>query len=109
MLWNAWLYFFIFIFLDGGSFSVFKYSNETLLFYTGNLESLSETCKPFEVMYSPFCDVSKDGVQLEEAAAANGMDLLVPDELGYQMFEGSGKSIISVPTPPPPPFCGCPM
>lgn len=63
----------------------------------GNLESLSETCKPFEVMYSPFCEVNRDGLQLEEAAAANGMDLLVQDELGYQMFEGSGESTSTVP------------
>ncbi|KAG9491661.1 hypothetical protein GDO78_000265 [Eleutherodactylus coqui] len=62
----------------------------------GNLESLSETCKPFEVMYSPSCEVNRNGLQLEEAAA-NGMDLLGQDELGYQMFEVSGESTSTVP------------
>ncbi|XP_056418693.1 la-related protein 4 isoform X2 [Hyla sarda] len=47
-------------------------------------------------MYSPSCEVNTNGLQLEEAAA-NGMDLLVQDELGYQMFEVSGESTSSVP------------
>ncbi|XP_040281831.1 la-related protein 4 isoform X1 [Bufo bufo] len=63
----------------------------------GNLESLSETCQPLEVMYSPSCEANRNGLQLEEAAAANGMDLLVQDELGYQMFEVSGESTSTVP------------
>ncbi|XP_071990841.1 la-related protein 4 isoform X1 [Engystomops pustulosus] len=65
--------------------------------HTDNLESLSEPCKPFEVMYSPSCEANGNGLQLEEAAAANGMDLLVQDELGYQMFEVSGESTSTVP------------
>ncbi|XP_075055384.1 la-related protein 4 isoform X2 [Mixophyes fleayi] len=62
----------------------------------GNLEGLSETCKPFEVMYSSSCEVSGNGINLEEAAA-NGMDLLVQDKLGYQMFEVSGDGTSTVP------------
>ncbi|XP_073519309.1 la-related protein 4 isoform X3 [Phyllobates terribilis] len=62
----------------------------------GNLEGLSETCKPFEVMYSPSCEANRNGLQLEEAAA-DGMDSLVQDELGYQMFEVSGEGTSSVP------------
>ncbi|XP_040281832.1 la-related protein 4 isoform X2 [Bufo bufo] len=48
-------------------------------------------------MYSPSCEANRNGLQLEEAAAANGMDLLVQDELGYQMFEVSGESTSTVP------------
>ncbi|XP_069826379.1 la-related protein 4 isoform X2 [Dendropsophus ebraccatus] len=48
-------------------------------------------------MYSPSCEVNTNGLQLEEAAAANGMDLLVQDDLGYQMFEVSGESTSTVP------------
>ncbi|XP_063808320.1 la-related protein 4 isoform X2 [Pseudophryne corroboree] len=63
----------------------------------GTLEGLSETCKPFEVMYSPSCEVSSgDSIHLEEAAA-NGMELLVQDKLGYQMFEVSGDGTSTIP------------
>lgn len=62
----------------------------------GNLESLNETCKPFEVMYSASSEVSRNGLHLEETAA-NGMDLLVQDELGYQMFDVSGDGTSTVP------------
>ncbi|XP_075708035.1 la-related protein 4 isoform X2 [Rhinoderma darwinii] len=47
-------------------------------------------------MYSPSREVNRDDLQLEEAAAANGMDLLVQDELGYPMFEVSGESTSTV-------------
>ncbi|XP_018420046.1 PREDICTED: la-related protein 4 [Nanorana parkeri] len=62
----------------------------------GNLESLNEACKPFEVMYSASCEVNSNGLHLEETAA-NGMDLLVQDELGYQMFDPSGDGTSTVP------------
>ncbi|KAM8977554.1 la-related protein 4 [Pelodytes ibericus] len=62
----------------------------------GNLENLSEACKPFEVMFSPPCETSRNGLNIEEAAA-NGMDLIVQDELGYQMFEVSGDGTSTVP------------
>ncbi|KAM5182523.1 la-related protein 4 [Mantella aurantiaca] len=62
----------------------------------GNLESLNEACKPFEGMYSASCEVNRNGLPLEETAA-NGMDLLVQDELGYQMFDLSGDGTSTVP------------
>ncbi|KAM9321612.1 la-related protein 4 [Gastrophryne carolinensis] len=62
----------------------------------GDLGSLSEACKPFEVMYSPSSDVNQNGLQLEETAA-NGMDLLVQDDLGYQMFDVSVDGTTPVP------------
>ncbi|XP_053311796.1 la-related protein 4 [Spea bombifrons] len=63
---------------------------------TGTEENMSEACKQFEVMYSPTCEASQNGLGMEEAAA-NGMDLIVPDELGYQMFEASGDGTSTVP------------
>ncbi|CAI9578947.1 unnamed protein product, partial [Staurois parvus] len=61
----------------------------------GNLESRNEACKPFEVMYPTSCEVNRNGLHVEETAA-NGMDLLVQDELGYQMFDVSGESAEAV-------------
>ncbi|PIO35774.1 hypothetical protein AB205_0205060 [Aquarana catesbeiana] len=61
----------------------------------GNLEIRNEACKPFEVMYSASCEVNRNGLHLEETAA-NGMDLLVQDELGYQMFDVSATPVVQV-------------
>ncbi|XP_073469782.1 la-related protein 4 isoform X1 [Aquarana catesbeiana] len=47
-------------------------------------------------MYSASCEVNRNGLHLEETAA-NGMDLLVQDELGYQMFDVSGDGTSTVP------------
>ncbi|KAM4700711.1 la-related protein 4 [Discoglossus pictus] len=63
-----------------------------------NLENLSDSCKQFEVMYSPPCEVSRNGISVEDAAT-NGMDLLVQDELGFPMFEASGDGTSSVAQP----------
>ncbi|KAM4796956.1 la-related protein 4 [Rhinophrynus dorsalis] len=62
----------------------------------GNLGNLADSCKQFEVMYSPPCEVSRNELNLEEGTA-NGMDLLVQDELGYQVFDVSGGSDSPVP------------
>ncbi|XP_072262870.1 la-related protein 4 isoform X2 [Pyxicephalus adspersus] len=47
-------------------------------------------------MYSASCEANRNGLHVEETAA-NGMDLLVPDELGYQMFDVSGDGTSPVP------------
>ncbi|XP_053561505.1 la-related protein 4 [Bombina bombina] len=54
----------------------------------GDLENLSESCKQFEVMYSPPSEVNRNDIHLEESA--NGMDLLVQEQLGYQIVDSSG-------------------
>ncbi|KAE8626795.1 hypothetical protein XENTR_v10006760 [Xenopus tropicalis] len=62
----------------------------------GHLENPSESNKQFEAMYSPSCEVSRNGLNLEEATA-NGMDLIAQDEMGYQMFEVTGDGTSPVP------------
>uniref|UniRef100_A0A8C5LWT1 La ribonucleoprotein 4 n=1 Tax=Leptobrachium leishanense TaxID=445787 RepID=A0A8C5LWT1_9ANUR len=65
---------------------------------TGNgpEETLSEVSKSFEVMYSPPCEASSNGHNMEHPTA-NGIDTMVQDELGYQMFDVSGDITSSVP------------
>ncbi|XP_068123446.1 la-related protein 4 isoform X2 [Hyperolius riggenbachi] len=46
-------------------------------------------------MYSPSCEANRNG--LLEEPVVNGMDLLVQDELGYQMFDVSGDGTSAVP------------
>ncbi|NP_001121273.1 uncharacterized protein LOC100158356 [Xenopus laevis] len=62
----------------------------------GCLQNPSESNKQFEVMYSPSCEVSRNGLNLEEATAY-GMDLIAQDEIGYQMFEVTGDGTSPVP------------
>ncbi|XP_029450848.1 la-related protein 4 isoform X2 [Rhinatrema bivittatum] len=59
----------------------------------GNSETL-DSCKQYEVMYSPSCEMTRNGTGVEEAAA-NGVDL-VQEELGYQMYEAFGEGSAAV-------------
>lgn len=53
----------------------------------GNTEVADDGAKQFEAMYSS-CEPS--GSSSVEESAANGM-VLIPEELGYQLYDVSGK------------------
>uniref|UniRef100_A0A8C0GW04 La ribonucleoprotein 4 n=1 Tax=Chelonoidis abingdonii TaxID=106734 RepID=A0A8C0GW04_CHEAB len=60
----------------------------------GNVEIVEDSCKQYEVMYSPSCEATRNGTGIEEAAA-NGMALATED-LGYQIYiSGEGSSAVS--------------
>uniref|UniRef100_A0A8C0H7H0 La ribonucleoprotein 4 n=1 Tax=Chelonoidis abingdonii TaxID=106734 RepID=A0A8C0H7H0_CHEAB len=60
----------------------------------GNVEIVEDSCKQYEVMYSPSCEATRNGTGIEEAAA-NGMALATED-LGYQIYiSGECSSAVS--------------
>ncbi|XP_038234675.1 la-related protein 4 isoform X1 [Dermochelys coriacea] len=62
----------------------------------GNVENVEDSCKQYEVMYSPSCEATRNGTGVEEAAA-NGMALATED-LGYQIYDVSGEGSSAVST-----------
>ncbi|XP_065275551.1 la-related protein 4 isoform X3 [Emys orbicularis] len=62
----------------------------------GNVEIVEDSCKQYEVMYSPSCEATRNGTGVEEAAA-NGMALATED-LGYQTYDISGEGSSAVST-----------
>ncbi|NXX95301.1 LARP4 protein, partial [Centropus bengalensis] len=62
----------------------------------GNLEVPEESCKQYEVMYSPPCEPPRNGTGVDEAAA-NGI-VLAAEDLGYQIYEVSGEGGSAVTT-----------
>ncbi|XP_056370931.1 la-related protein 4 isoform X2 [Oenanthe melanoleuca] len=60
----------------------------------GNIEISEDSCKQYEVMYSPSCEATRNGTGVE--AAANGI-VLATEDLGYQIYEvsGDGSSTVS--------------
>ncbi|KAG8452603.1 hypothetical protein GDO86_004404 [Hymenochirus boettgeri] len=69
--------------------------DEAVLTETQTEGNQIETLKEFEIMYSPSCEVSRNGLNLEEGTAG-GME-----ELGFQMFDVTGDG----PTPDPETVC----
>ncbi|XP_050186941.1 la-related protein 4 isoform X1 [Myiozetetes cayanensis] len=61
----------------------------------GNLELSEDSCKQYEVMYSPSCEATRNGTGADEASA-NGI-VLATEDLGYQIYEvsGDGPSAVS--------------
>ncbi|XP_017694361.1 PREDICTED: la-related protein 4 isoform X1 [Lepidothrix coronata] len=61
----------------------------------GNIELSEESCKQYEVMYSPSCEATRNGTGADEASA-NGI-VLATEDLGYQIYEvsGDGPSAVS--------------
>ncbi|XP_071275021.1 la-related protein 4 isoform X6 [Agelaius tricolor] len=61
----------------------------------GNIEISEDSCKQYEVMYSPSCEATRNGTGLDEASA-NGI-VLATEDLGYQIYEvsGDGSSTVS--------------
>ncbi|KAI1229767.1 hypothetical protein IHE44_0010767 [Lamprotornis superbus] len=61
----------------------------------GNIEISEDSCKQYEVMYSPSCEATRNGTGVEEASA-NGI-VLATEDLGYQIYEvsGDGSSTVS--------------
>ncbi|XP_038608880.1 la-related protein 4 [Tachyglossus aculeatus] len=55
----------------------------------GSPEIAEDSCKEYEVMYSPSCDAPRNGPGAEDAAA-NGM-VLAAEEIGYQIYDVSGE------------------
>ncbi|NWU24825.1 LARP4 protein, partial [Dyaphorophyia castanea] len=62
----------------------------------GNVEISEDSCKQYEVMYSPSCEATRNGTGVDEASA-NGI-VLATEDLGYQIYEVSGDSSSSVST-----------
>ncbi|XP_029821845.1 la-related protein 4 [Manacus vitellinus] len=61
----------------------------------GNIELSEDSCKQYEVMYSPSCEATRNGTGADEASA-NGI-VLATEDLGYQIYEvsGDGPSAVS--------------
>ncbi|RLV86592.1 hypothetical protein DV515_00015887 [Chloebia gouldiae] len=61
----------------------------------GNIEISEDSCKQYEVMYSPSCEAPRNGTGVDEASA-NGI-VLATEDLGYQIYEvsGDGNSTVS--------------
>ncbi|KAF2976155.1 hypothetical protein EK904_004882, partial [Melospiza melodia maxima] len=61
----------------------------------GNIEISEDSCKQYEVMYSPSCEATRNGTGVDEASA-NGI-VLATEDLGYQIYEvsGDGSSTVS--------------
>ncbi|XP_074835641.1 la-related protein 4 isoform X2 [Carettochelys insculpta] len=61
----------------------------------GNVEIVEDSCKQYEVMYSPSCEAIRNGSGVEEAAG-NGMTQ-ASEDLGYQIYDlsGEGNSAVS--------------
>ncbi|XP_027554883.1 la-related protein 4 [Neopelma chrysocephalum] len=61
----------------------------------GNIELSEDSCKQYEVMYSPSCEATRNGTGADEASA-NGI-ILATEDLGYQIYEvsGDGPSAVS--------------
>lgn len=55
----------------------------------GNIEISEDSCKQYEVMYSPSCEATRNGTGVDEASA-NGI-VLATEDLGYQIYEVSGE------------------
>uniref|UniRef100_A0A8B9P202 La ribonucleoprotein 4 n=1 Tax=Apteryx owenii TaxID=8824 RepID=A0A8B9P202_APTOW len=62
----------------------------------GNIEISEDSCKQYEVMYSPSCEATRNGTVVDEASA-NGM-VLAAEDLGYQIYEVSGEGSSAVST-----------
>ncbi|KYO27213.1 la-related protein 4 [Alligator mississippiensis] len=62
----------------------------------GNVEISEDSCKQYEVMYSPSCEAPRNGTGVEEAAA-NGL-VLATEDLGYQIYDASGEGGSAVST-----------
>ncbi|XP_064354560.1 la-related protein 4 isoform X2 [Dromaius novaehollandiae] len=62
----------------------------------GNIEISEDSCKQYEVMYSPSCEATRNGTVVDEASA-NGM-VLATEDLGYQIYEVSGEGSSAVST-----------
>ncbi|XP_068777377.1 la-related protein 4 isoform X2 [Struthio camelus] len=60
----------------------------------GNIEISEDSCKQYEVMYSPSCEATRNGTVVDEASA-NGM-VLATEDLGYQIYEVSGEGSSAV-------------
>lgn len=50
---------------------------------------MEDSCKQYEVMYSPSCEATRNGTGVDEASA-NGI-VLATEDLGYQIYEVSGE------------------
>ncbi|XP_027762925.1 la-related protein 4 isoform X2 [Empidonax traillii] len=61
----------------------------------GTIELSEDSCKQYEVMYSPSCEATRNGTGADEASA-NGI-VLATEDLGYQIYEvsGDGPSAVS--------------
>ncbi|NXO07239.1 LARP4 protein, partial [Oriolus oriolus] len=61
----------------------------------GTIEISEDSCKQYEVMYSPSCEATRNGTGVDEASA-NGI-VLATEDLGYQIYEvsGDGSSTVS--------------
>ncbi|NXI59930.1 LARP4 protein, partial [Chloroceryle aenea] len=61
----------------------------------GNIELSEDSCKQYEVMYSPSCEATRNGTGVDEASA-NGI-VLATEDLGYQIYDvsGDGSSTVS--------------
>lgn len=59
------------------------------VFLPGNIEISEDSCKQYEVMYSPSCEAPRNGTGVDEASA-NGI-VLASEDLGYQIYEVSGE------------------
>ncbi|XP_059688850.1 la-related protein 4 isoform X4 [Gavia stellata] len=62
----------------------------------GNIEISEDSCKQYEVMYSPSCEATRNGTGVDEASA-NGI-VLATEDLGYQIYEVSGEGSSTVST-----------
>ncbi|XP_050770068.1 la-related protein 4 isoform X9 [Gymnogyps californianus] len=62
----------------------------------GNVEISEDSCKQYEVMYSPSCEATRNGTGVDEASA-NGI-VLATEDLGYQIYEVSGEGSSTVST-----------
>uniref|UniRef100_A0A672UDL9 La ribonucleoprotein 4 n=1 Tax=Strigops habroptila TaxID=2489341 RepID=A0A672UDL9_STRHB len=62
----------------------------------GNIEIAEDSCKQYEVMYSPSCEATRNGTGVDEASA-NGI-VLAAEDLGYQIYEVSGEGSSTVST-----------
>ncbi|XP_012660934.1 la-related protein 4 isoform X1 [Otolemur garnettii] len=61
----------------------------------GNTEPSEDTCKEYEVMYSPSCESTRNTTGIEEST--DGM-ILGPEDLGYQIYDVSGESNSAIST-----------
>uniref|UniRef100_A0A8B9MJI2 La ribonucleoprotein 4 n=1 Tax=Accipiter nisus TaxID=211598 RepID=A0A8B9MJI2_9AVES len=61
-----------------------------------NIEISEDSCKQYEVMYSPSCEATRNGTGVDEASA-NGI-VLATEDLGYQIYEVSGEGSSTVST-----------
>ncbi|XP_053412006.1 la-related protein 4 isoform X5 [Nycticebus coucang] len=58
-------------------------------------EPSEDTCKEYEVMYSPSCESTRNTTGIEEST--DGM-ILGPEDLGYQIYDVSGESNSAIST-----------